>query len=98
VAEDGHVAARVVRADRQLRFDRVLHGTHHVHARLPEEHHENGHLPERVHVCPAVAGPNDRHVLDRVLCVVRADEEVHGRHEHQKSTASSVFAHCYRFQ
>jgi len=82
VAHGGHVVAPVDGADSQLRVDRVLHRSHNVHARLPEEHHENGRIPERVHVRATVAGPNDRHVPVRVLRVVRTGQSVRERHEH----------------
>jgi hypothetical protein len=69
VAELSHLSARVVRRSGQLRVHRVLHGAHHVHARLPKGNVEGGHRAQRVLVHFTVAGPVGHVVVVRMVSV-----------------------------
>lgn len=85
VDENRHFVARVVGDVGQFRFDRVLHGSHHVHARVSQVHDARGHRGKRSHVHVAVAWPDSRHVHCRQVCVDSSGQRLVRRLGHQKS-------------
>jgi len=89
VDEDRRFVARVVSDVGQFRFDRVLHYSHHVHARISQVHDACGHCGKRFNVHVAIARPDSRHVHGREVCVVNPGQRLVGRHSHQKSNTSA---------
>lgn len=83
--ENRHFVARVVGDVGQFRFDRVLHGSHHLHACVSQVHDASGHRGKRSHVHVAIARSDSRYVHGRQVCVDSPGQRLVRPLGHQKS-------------